>query len=1244
MQPLDLPTIPLTGVNLIEASAGTGKTHTICSLVLRLLLETELGIGQILVVTYTEAATEELRDKIRRRIRNALEFISRPDAGQDDALLACLAGASLDNAQSRQRLTVALRTFDEAAIYTIHGFCQRMLREHGFESGTLFDAELLTDEAPLIREIVEDFWRRHFYENASLFVEYAHQTNITPESLGAFASRHGRRSYQVVLPTTPAMDCTVISECEQNFLVAMDELRQAWPAARAEVEQTLLNDRCLHRNKYNPKQIPGWLAAMDTLTIADRSGLLLFDKFNKFTPVELARSTKGGQPPPESPFFELCGRLQEIHDALLEQYTQSLIALKAELLAFLRQELTLRKNRQNLFSFDDLLACLLQGLRGESGSGLARAIRQKYPAALIDEFQDTDPIQYEIFERIYRPVAEGSQDTGLLFLIGDPKQAIYGFRGADIFAYLTAARAAGLSSRFTLERNWRSTTGLITAVNRIFSRAHAPFVFQDITFAPMAAARQDISDLRIDHIRESSLKVWFFERPHPDQIEVGQTLKPMTKTSGREKILAAIAAEIVRLLDLGQQGRALLGDRAVTPADIAVLVRTNHEARLVRKTLTACRVPNVLHSSESLFASQEAWEMEVFLHGIAEPEDPRKLRAALATDFIGLRCDEIQRLADADRDSAADASSHEYWLGEFLDAREQWKRAGFLSMFLGFVSRHAVKARLLAFADGERRLTNILHLAELLQQAAATRGLGINSLRGHLADLLRRQPDDEEHQLRLESDGDCVQIVTVHKAKGLEYPLVFCPFLWAGLPDNPSSELLFHEKTAAGESSRLILDLGSPDLASHWQLATMEELAESLRLFYVALTRAKNCCIMAWGSFRGAETSAAAYLLHQPPTASADRPEPLALLNAVAERLPSLSDAELLAELDNLAESAPGAIEIVRPATGLPVPVLHATTEPAASLPLAGRQFAASLAVDWRTTSFTALVSGQQRTADLPDRDRLEPGNAASENPASVASILGLPPGTSTGIFLHTLLERLDFTNADPRPLIREMLQSHGLDATWEAALARMIDNLRAVPLITFAEEPGRPALTLATVPNHCRLNELEFLLPLALLSPAKLRRVFAAAGDSRRPDRSSDFTDVLANLDFLPVRGFMKGFIDLVFEADGRYYLVDWKSNYLGDSPAEYHQDRLAEVMAAEMYTLQYHIYAAALHRYLASRLPGYRYETHFGGVFYIFLRGVDLRHGPGFGIFRAVPPPALINELTAGLFNRAPEEVACR
>lgn len=1188
----DLQNAPLEGTTLIEASAGTGKSFSIAALFLRLVVEKAIPVHEILVVTFTEAATEELRDRIRKRLRDALGVL-RGEPCKDEVLRRFLeAGESFGDAAGR--LKEALGDFDRAAIMTIHGFCRRVLKENAFESSTPFEMELVTSQELLKREVVEDYWRKSLYSESPLFVRYALQSGFHPDSL---LSLLGSRLSQPYLRIVPALGAVDVSAEERVFISSLESLRSAWCSAREEVSGILGSTEALKKTSYGKEKIPAWIEGMDLFLSCCSAEL--FPGFEKFTQSQIVRAVKKGCEPPAHPVFDLCEKVRQRQEELLAAYSRKMTHLKVELFRRVAEELTAKKRKRDILYFDDLLLNLLKALQGGAGRGLGRAVREKYKAALIDEFQDTDPIQYAIFQELF-----GSGE-GILFLIGDPKQSIYGFRGADVFAYMEAARS--IEHRFTLRENWRSDPGLIRAFNVLFENNPRPFVYESIQYHPcIPAPAASPPVLLVDGRPQPPFRLWTVEGDQPD-------FQWIPKSEARDLICRAVAGEIANLLHLAGQGRALLDGRPLREEEIAVLVRRNQEAARMQQFLSRLRIPSVLYGTGNLFTTHEAEEVERLLAAMAAPENGRLLRAALATDILGQKAEDLERLMTDER-------SWEEWLMRFRRSQDLWLSRGFIRMFRLFLRQERVLQRLMHFPDGERRCTNLLHLSELLHQASMERRLNPSGLLQWLSMQRSGVGTGEEHPMRLESDERAVRLITVHKSKGLEYPVVFCPFGWDGSELKHSRDpILFH---AEETHSRLTLDLGSEAAEENRRHAEKEILSENLRLLYVSLTRAKARCTFVWGRFKSAESSAPAYLLY-PPGQVRDE----GIVEATKAHFLKVGDA-FTTHLDHIARRAGGAIQVE------PIPDRageFAPSQPPDEAPLSCRTFGGRIEREWGVASFSSLTSIHPRAEELNDRDQDAVPTGLARGGEETREFFSFPAGVRTGGFLHALFEELDFTEETPgirSGLVREKLREYGFDAAWEDVVGAMLGRV-----LNAALDPDLPDLRLCRVRNEDRLNELEFYFPLKRVPAKRLQGILAGFGveDGIPPD----FAGRLGELVFSPTRGYMRGYIDLLFQHNGRSFLVDWKSHDLGSSVEDYGPRSLARAMKEGYYTLQALIYAVAVHQYLKLRLRGYRYDTHFGGILYIFVRGVDPARGPDYGISRTRPSEALIERLSAELIG---------
>jgi exodeoxyribonuclease V beta subunit len=1185
MNPLDPLSVPLTGTQLVEASAGTGKTHTITTLYVRLLLERRLRVEQILVVTFTNAATAELKDRVRARVRAALlAFEGRVES---DPELAELARRSTSRERDAGLLRAALRSLDEAAVFTIHGFCQRVLAEHAFESATGFDQELVAEELPLLLEVVQDFWTRELLDASQAEVQCVIDS-------GGLASLLSLARVALDWPDTPVLpEAGPVSTAGAvgDFLACRARLRALWPAARAEVER-LLNGALLHRGRYAPAQIEEALAGVDALCArADASLEGLGSACERLRASALVRAKTRRGSVPEHELFQLMDQLAACRGRAESELERWWLELSQRLVGFVRAEMPRRKAERRVQSFDDLLRQLARALADPRGRELARRLGERYAAALVDEFQDTDPVQFAIFRRVF------AANDGTLFLIGDPKQAIYAFRGADVFAYLEAARDPRVRA-WTLGTNFRSDPALVGAINALFGRPTQPFLLPEIQYRPVRARPDARARMSFPDGARAPLEISFVPRA------LAGRAASLSKSWGEAHLHRHVAAHVSRLLASGAQ----IDGRAIEPGDVAVLTRTNDQARRIQLELRALRIPSVLHGDASVLDAPEAGELACVLAALADPSDAAAARSALATSLLGFDAEQIDRLRQ-------DEAGWENWVDGLSRWHALWARQGFIQAFRRLMRDTRVPSRLLSLVDGDRRLTNVLHLVELLHQAALERRLGMAGLLQWFddvrADRTRREGiASEAQQVRLERDERAVQLTSMHRSKGLEYPVVYCPYLWwdGGLFKGDQRVLRYHDPD---DALRLKIDLRKPSEKSA-ALAQAEDEArsESLRLAYVALTRAKQRSVVMWGAFR--QTSS-----------------PLAhLLDAEAP-----DEESLRAELERLSSESGGTIELCDLDAG---PGIELAAASDARL-LAARRFSRRLARCWRSSSFSALAAAEESLSvpavlgrDL-DEQAPEPAPAVRREADELVALHAFPRGARAGDLVHHVLEHLDF-QAEPLAideLVASSLERWGFEPRWREPLASAVSDVLATPLFSSAAAPR-----LCDVPRARRLSELEFTFPVSPRGRPLVAADLASVLERNRPSEiAADYPARVSRLGFEPLTGFLRGFIDLVFEHDGRFFIADYKSNHLGPRPEDYRIERISEAMGRHHYHLQYLLYAVAVHRYLRSRLPGYDFDRDFGGVAYLFVRGMHPRSAAERGIFSLRPSRALIEGLSNAL-----------
>jgi exodeoxyribonuclease V beta subunit len=1263
----------------LEASAGTGKTWTLTALAVRYLAEHDIQLPELLLVTFTRAATAELRDRVRVRIAETLQQVE--DALADpggwvpaddvlrrivgDALARHDGGAELE--LRRDRLQTAAEQLDEATISTIHGFCQRMLQHAALEAGIDLDAVLLEDDVDLLAEIVDDFLARELRPADPDWVRYLQRSGkVKGDQLAKLARAvSGLPALQI----RPALTDDGGSY-SRSWDDAVAHFTQVWQHGGRERAIAIVADLKdagafagrqatfnLNAAEKKADRVDAWLAEPPRVPPPrnDRAkGVHNLREYpmGYFTAAALETKLTDGWPPPVDEVLVASARVLA---AALEPATLFLHRAAT----YIWRELDRRKRQRTVLTFDDLLRRLADALGEETTRDAVRqAIRQRYRVALIDEFQDTDPIQWRIFSALF------AVDEPFV-LIGDPKQAIYGFRGADIHTYVTARD--GRPDRRTLQRNHRSDESYVEACNQLFGQLGA-FATDDIPYHRIAAEHPD---RLVDPRGGSALQIRFVSR-EAGELDLSPNGAGLLKKGWANRALPDdVAAVAVELLDggLSLQGGSGEADRLLAPRDLAVLVRTNRRANAVQRALHAAGVPAVIQRGGSVFATDEAEAIQRLLTAMLRPNSERAAIAAAASILFGRDAATLVTQLDAlEREVGGTGQAWDAWIDALTRWGERWQRRGVLPALQLAFAEDGVPERLLSTSEGERRLTNVRHLGELLHTAETTAGLTPNALidwlQTHRADAADGDLPTVETELRLEEDAEAVRVVTVHGSKGLQYPVVLCPDLWDGAIQVDQQLTRFHDPEVADPSEAIILDLDA-DLQSAGKqrsiaLATREARAEQLRLAYVALTRAQHRCIVWWGAFRDAPTSPLASLLHGEPSTGlegdldgGDR------LTRGEARLAS-EDQVLLADLTAFAK-ATGAAAEVRVVSELErdaswdVPSVEGTD-------LRARPFTrGDIDRTWRRTSFTALVRGADphgparpsaddpadgrdvdadADADLGPSEGSGSPTALDADPSDRAGRLDtadepdvpladLPRGAGPGTFLHDVLERVDLRALDDDQLLDELLAAmerrHGIDPRFRPTVVAGLRAAAATPLGSVAGD-----VRLADLAMRDRLNELRFELPLAggdtadgdAVTLHRVADLLEDAGDPLLLRYASRLREPALRA---PVRGFLNGSIDLLARLpDGRFLVADYKSNWLGDRvtgrsvASDYGPLALADAMLDSHYVLQALLYLVATHRYLRWRVPHYDYDTHVAGGAYLFLRGMI---GPGTPVHDGMP-----------------------
>ena len=1196
-QPLELGT-----QSLIEASAGTGKTTALENLVLRLLIDgvvqpdgssRQLKISEILLVTFTEAATAELIQRVREKIFNTLESYEKDDK---NALV----------------LRIALLNFDENAIFTIHGFCRKMLNNFTFESNSRFNLELISDDRPFLDEVVNDYWRTKFY-------------NITDK-----------------------LEEKIIKASGWNPEVLRDLLKSVQNAPLTEiiaaVSQTPLHESYAQFEEYCLNSKLPYLLRTKSENFKKDLKLNLENTIDCFTAFEDAVDLSGilnrdlledglkKRPLPNWDGFEdspAQGKLPKDFDTLLElaeKFRYSIenyfIALKFDFIDYVRKSGVLKQKKlaEGLLSFDDLLLDMHEAVH--ESEELRKLICKDFPVVMLDEFQDTDPLQFQIFNKIFR------NENALMLMVGDPKQSIYKFRGADIFSYLQVSDGLIAKEKSTLTKNYRSDEKLLKAFNCIFDIENS-FVEKSIKYLPASAGREQ-RNLIIEDGSDNERKMKIF---NSGKIGKGAAGKMFNK---------AISNKIVSILSLAGQtnnnaqprARFENEDGSVDPVrarDIAVLVARNKDAQALYNELASVGVHATLQQSGNVFDSDEARELLLLFNAIIQPGDPVRVKSVLATSLFRLDASALEKLG-----SEKGITDLELWLEMFFELLQSWQEKGFIQMFFQLLrsAKTNIKANLLTLPQGERRLTNLLHLVELLHQQVVLKQLSPTALIHWLHQQITNGDDVEEHELRLESDDSAVKIMTVHKSKGLQFPIVFCANLWQNgfIPRKQEKDFVYHKRDENGEYKQYFeMNVSGEEFEKNRLLCREEALGELIRLSYVALTRAQNYCCFTWGEIASTAASALGYLAESP-----DRSELKDLLRTGKNKGEQAGwqawrqndNIEIInVSVDDLYEN-----ESLR--ENIEAPEWNTLPE------------IKEVARDWGIMSFSAITAGSHQEHELrpgDDDESNDNNNIPAENLDLFSASLSLgdfPRGPVAGNCIHSIFEKINFAdvksakwrkNKAIEQMIKEQLFISGMiDGGKGSAQFTQSENQRYSQICDMLENvltcplPGQDG-----VMSLCDLNTEDYRAEMQFFFPAE--KVLDSP-------KINEFLEHLSgrksNLPAMPMRGFVNGFIDLVFEAKGRYYIIDWKSNDLGSSLHDYDRAGMARSMYESYYYLQSAIYLFSLHKYLKKRLTDYDFETHIGGAFYIYVRGVKNDFADS-GIY-SIKPELKTLELLKNIFKK--------
>ncbi len=1151
------------GVSIIEASAGTGKTYTLCRIVLRLIVEKGIPIDRILAITFTQAATEELISRIRELLHDALAQLESGDI-EESVLQELLGQGKIEANVARNRLHHSLEIFDDASISTIHGFCKRSLDFVSLESDIAFEANLEPVDDELIDRLQSEYIRINILEKSPLLSAAFIQTPAYKKRLDTIAKECASHPYALLEPKPTEAN---IDQLEVAFETLLDSIGPLIESVDSFLPHLKKNGK-FYKRLADPENIKSLEA------LAHRRFALLSDLklISELTTAAWKTSLKKASEHLEVP------AITEQVDTLFSEIDRMFTSLIARYRDWLFDNLRAEKERRNVVSFNDLLHILNRALNDDQGDAVVQAINEQFDAALVDEFQDTDPTQYNIIQRLF------GDGTKYLFFIGDPKQAIYRFRGADIFSYFNATET-DIIKRIPLSDNYRSAPKLVQAVNTLFSESPDGFAFDKIQFQPASAKRSTSIDLPLQ------IEAIGLDRPNP----LGQTASV--------NLLASIAAE-----DLAQRA---INDPQLELGNIAFLVGTNREADALMDQFALRGIDCVLRAERSVFETEELDLMLQLLEALSNPSKRSAIRALLLTPIGGYGWSDLL-------DPDFEEQSQEI-VGYLHDWSREWRSSNFDASFQRFLNLTGASRRLLGELGGERRFANLCQLSELLQSEALTR----LSTPKHLYAWLHGKRDEnvssqEDWQTRLISDEGKPQIVTIHKSKGLQFPIVICPFLTLLRPRAKREHALYHRSDS---HQRLVIDLAPEKNSNALEQAEREEYAEQLRLIYVALTRAADECHI----YLGPEESAP----RQNP-----RPSSFSQLVLGSEKALALHAQKNISHflLERIQEFDSSCLTVnARPlpdTEALPQSLVQQSKRKAISVQ--ARPINHSLIpISERILSFstiTRMTHASESVLEEIDNDEIE----LKANPDPLApiealetdtdgpSIFNLTKGAHTGNLFHSILEELDFQK--PQTIADCVQQSFNRlrfgYPDYKRVVTETISRVVSVPLTK--------GLSLNQISSERRVPEMEFAYPTSADTLRKIQKAFEAHPS---PGIPSTWIETLSLKQTAVRASMLRGFIDLVFEHDQQLFILDWKTNHLGNQVEAYRRDALESAMSQHDYYLQYCLYCVALKRYIETRSPDIDYYDSFGGVFYLFLRGISEEEESG--IFFDRPSQKLLDAL---------------
>lgn len=1171
---------------LIEASAGTGKTYTLTALYVRLLIEKKVDVDQILVMTFTNKATSELKERIFKRLKTCLQKLESGEKATDEFVETFINNIS-EKDEVIQRLKAAIQNFDDSQVFTIHGFCQKILKEEALIAGTPFEFEI-SQQDEVLDQAAEDFWRifmsRYSDSEAgryyiSKLLGIADSPTDLRDKLGSvFSKPYARLEGE-------GMDDPL--EYLERILAIRSSLGELWNKENQDIKSEMISSGL---GGYTENGVSRWAGSLeDFLSDSEYSkdSFKYLEKFisrNVYDPKNL---NKNETRLPKHQFFEICDEYFELIQDI-DKVKTTLIQEAIEGILNIREKLSINSST---ITYDDLLHRVERALDHPChGLELAERLNEKYPFALVDEFQDTDPIQYSILNSIY-PTEKANTS---LVMIGDPKQAIYAFRGADVHTYIKARDETSVQ-RYTLHRNFRSTPVFNKAVNTLFGHSEQPFIEMGIDYLDVDTGLEDLeSDFLIEGNPADGMEI------------ITKSGIDSNKDDARDFVFNQTVKKLSGLIKEANKGNVMMKGRKLEAGDIAVLVSRHKDAEEIKRRLKNVGIDSVTYSREKVFESHEARRLESVMSAVLDPYNRTAVNNALVSGFWGQNLNEIYELS-------IEGARRQELIEELQELAELWSADGFYPMFRKLLFSNKRITKLSRFSNSERILTNLCQLADICEKARKEGKLDSHALHSWFLNEMADPDKDEEKTLLLESDQNLVKISTIHNSKGLEFPVVFCPTLW-DVRNGNNKPLLTEYHTQNGDPVIRYDQQESEEKERTTGLSRIEETAEEVRKYYVAITRAKYLCVIPWVNHDASLRSGVSTSLMDSHSA-----REIIKDKAKLEEGSDFSDQTILQIFKKLADQSGGAITLtITEAKESQEELMSDPVNNTHELTFASYNGRSALDVQRRIESFSSLISHGGAEPGEPDYDQVMESYVSAINQQEdiilEKNIFTFPRGATAGTAIHKLFEDQNFRfdtalDDNHESIIEKILDQYQIDRKWISVAQNMIRN------VVSADVPG---LNLTRVKEAEQLREMEFHFKAKQPSLKNILEIIRSEEEARQISQNQ-------------INSYLTGFIDLIVRQNGKYYIVDYKSNYLGDTLADYGREHLKEEICHASYDLQYHLYTVALVKYLKSRMKEFNYEKDFGGVAYLFVRG--MRKGEDKGVWFHKPEETVIRSLTKEL-----------